>query len=214
MRKITIALSATLVMLAGCGPKKLALPTDPIDRAATCAVVSAAGARAGNSDIKADLDFPAQTHILHYAMLAASDGNRFDTAKASAVVSRMSEVEGDVTAGKWQGLVQPCNQSFPLATKTGGVELPTQRFEAAIGGYALGDFLTRTVTSKSPVTQEKMSELMTMRRNLDATIGNGLKARGASKYENTLELKQEALVRMTRLGPPNETAQACTARFG
>lgn len=214
MRKITIALSATLVLLAGCGPKKLALPSDPIDRAATCAVVSAAGARAGNSDIKADLDFPAQTRILHYAMLAASDGNRFDTAKASAVVSRMSELEGDVTAGKWQGLVQPCNQSFPLATRTGGVELPTQRFEAAIGCYALGDFLTRTVTSKSPVTQEKMSELMTMRRNLDATIGNGLKARGASKYENTLELKQEALVRMTRLGPPNETAQACTARFG
>lgn len=214
MRKITIALSATLVLLAGCGPKKLALPTDPIDRAATCAVVSAAGARAGNSDIKADLDFPAQTRILHYAMLAASDGNRFDTAKASAVVSRMSELEGDVTAGKWQDLVQPCNQSFPLATRTGGVELPTQRFEAAIGCYALGDFLTRTVTSKSPVTQEKMSELMTMRRNLDATIGNGLKARGASKYENTLELKQEALVRMTRLGPPNETAQACTARFG
>jgi len=214
MRKITIALSATLVLLAGCGPKKLALPTDPIDRAATCAVVSAASARAGNSNVKADLDFAAQTRILHYAMLAASDGNRFDTPKASAVVSRMSELEGDVTAGKWQDLVQPCNQSFPLTAKVGGVELPAQRFEAAIGCYALGDFLTKSVTSREPATEEMMSKLMTMRRNLDATIGDGLKARGATKYESTLELKQEALVRMTRLGPPNETAQACTARFG
>lgn len=92
MRNVTMALSATLVLLAGCGPKKLALPTDPIDRAATCAVVSAASARAGNSNVKADLDFAAQSRILHYAMLAASDGNRFDTPKASAVVSRMSEL--------------------------------------------------------------------------------------------------------------------------
>lgn len=214
MRNVTIALSATLVLLAGCGPKKLALPTDPIDRAATCAVVSAAAARAGNSNVKADLDFAAQSRILHYAMLAASDGNRFDTPKASAVVSRMSELEGDVTAGKWQDLVQPCNQSFPLTAKVGGVELPAQRFEAAIGCYALGDFLTKSVTSKEPATEETMSKLMAMRRNLDATIGDGLKARGATGYESTLELKQEALVRMTRLGPPNQTAQACTARFG
>ncbi|MFZ5704165.1 MAG: hypothetical protein ACOY5R_02755 [Pseudomonadota bacterium] len=214
MRKATIALSATLALLVGCGPKKLALPSDPIERAATCAIVSAAGARAGNSDIKADLDFAAQTRILHYAMLAASDGNRFDTPRASAVVSRMSDLEGSVTSGRWQDLVQPCNESFPLAAKGGAVELPTQRFEAAIGCYALADFLTKSVTSKAPATEATMSELMTMRRNLDAAIGDGLKARGASKYESTLELKQEALVRMTRLGPPHETAKACTARFG
>jgi hypothetical protein len=47
----------------------------------TVAIVtdSAAGARAGDTDIKAELDFAAQTRILHYAMLAASDDNRFDT---------------------------------------------------------------------------------------------------------------------------------------
>ena len=61
MRGNYIALAAaSMVVLASCGSKKLSLSNDPIDKAATCAVVSAADARLKAPDGKGDLDFEAQ----------------------------------------------------------------------------------------------------------------------------------------------------------
>lgn len=213
MRKTMFAMSAMALMLAGCGPKKLALPSDSVSRAATCAVVSAADSRAKSPNQKGDLGFDDQTRILHYAMLAASDGGAFSAKKASEVVSRMGEVEAAVTDGKWQALVSPCDEAYPQVKKTTHIELPKARFDAALGCYSLGDFLVKTVQTSEPRAQEKLSELMKMRRDLDGTIGAGLKARGAGEYEQTLALKQAALSRMVQLGAPAETAKMCTSRF-
>lgn len=214
MRKRMIGLSTVAALaLAGCGPKQLALPSDPIDKAATCAVVSAADARANAPNVKGDLGFDAQTRIIHYAMLAASDGDNFSSKKASEVVGRMGEVEADVTNGKWQSLVAPCDQAFPQVKKTAGIELPSTKFDAALGCYSLGDFLVKTVTTSDPKAQAQLSDVQKMKRELDATVGSGLKARGASDYERTLALKQAALAGMTKLGAPAETVRICTGRF-
>ena len=213
MFRAMIGLSVVALATAACGPKQLALPSDPIDRAATCAVISAADSRAHTTSMKGDLDFDSQTRIIHYAMMAASDGGKFSTTTASAVVDRMKAVEADVTNSKWQPLVAPCDQSYPLAKKTSGIELPSARFDAALGCYALSDFLAKTVTTNDPAAQETLSGLMKMRRDLDATVGSGLKARGAGKYENTLSMKQDALARMTQLGAPAETLKLCATRF-
>ncbi|ATE67306.1 hypothetical protein COO09_01780 [Rhizorhabdus dicambivorans] len=201
------------LMVSACGPKQLALPGDPIGKAATCAVVSAAAARQKSPDVTGDLGFDDQTRILHYAMLAASDGGAFSAKRASEVVSRMGEVEADVTGGKWQALVNPCDQAYPQVKKTAGIELPKARFDAALGCYSLGDFLVKTVQTREPRAQETLSELMKMRRDLDGTVGSGLRARGASEYEKTLALKQKALGKMVKLGAPAETVKACTSRF-
>jgi hypothetical protein len=183
------------------------------DRIFAASVVSAADARAKSPNVKGDLGFDDQTRILHYAMLAASDAGSFSARKASEVVSRMGEVEADVTNGKWQDLVVPCDQAYPQVKKTAGIELPKARFDAALGCYSLGDFLVKTVQTSEPRAQERLSELMKMRRDLDGTVGTGLKARGASEYERTLALKQAALGKMVKLGAPAETVKACTSRF-
>lgn len=213
MRNKILATSAVALLLVGCGPKQLALPGDPIDKAATCAVVSAAASRAGAPGQTGDLDFDSQTRILHYAMLAASEGGNFSAKKASEVVGRMGEVEKHVTDGKWQSLVSPCDAAYPEVKKTTGIELPKAKFDAELGCYALGDFLVKTVSTKDPKAQERLSELMQMRRDLDGPIGNGLKTRGATDYERTLEMKQGALGKMTKLGAPAETARICNSRF-
>lgn len=213
MRGTIFAVSVGAMLLSGCGPKQLALSSDPVDKAATCAVVSAADSRQKSPNMKGDLDFASQTRILHYAMLAGSDSDSFSAKKASAVVARMSEVEADVTGGKWQSLVTPCDQAFPEVKKTAGIELPKGRFDAQLGCYAMGDFLVKTVTTHDPGSQERLAEVMKMRRDLDASIGNGLKQRGASGIEKTRELKQGALVKMTKLGAPAELMRICTARF-
>lgn len=213
MRIWMLATSAMALMLSACGPKQLALPSDTVDKAATCAVVSAASARSQSPNVKGDLGFDDQTRILHYAMLVASEDDKFSAKKASAVVSRMGEVEAAVTGGKWQELVTPCDEAYPEVKKTAGIELPEARFDAALGCYSLGDFVVKTVQTTEPKTQEKLSALMKMRRDLDGTVGSGLKARGATKYESTLELKQQALGKMVKLGAPAETLKVCTSRF-
>jgi hypothetical protein len=213
MRNGIFTASAMALLLAGCGPKQLALPSDPIGKAATCAVVSAASSRADAPDVKGDLGFDAQTRILHYAMLAASEDGHFSAKKASEVVGRMGEVEKAVTDGKWQALMAPCDQAYPEVKKTAGIELPKGKFDAELGCYSLGDFLVKTVTTKDPKAQEQLTALMKMRRDLDGSVGNQLKARGAAGYERTLELKQGALGKMTKLGAPAETVRICRSRF-
>lgn len=213
MRNGIFAASAVALLLAGCGPKQLALPSDPIGKAATCAVVSAASARADAPGATGDLGFDAQTRILHYAMLAATNDGQFSAKKASEVVGKMGEVEKAVTDGKWQALVSPCDQAYPEVKKTSGIELPKGKFDAELGCYSLGDFLVKTVSTTDPKAQEQLSELMKMRRDLDGPVGSQLKARGASGYERTLELKQGALGKMTKLGAPAETARICQSRF-
>ena len=207
------AVSAAALMLGSCGPKQLTLPSDPIDRAATCAVVSAADSRAKAPEAKGDLDFDAQTRIIHYAMIAGSEGNGFSAKRASAVVNRMGEVEADITNGKWQDLVAPCDQAYPVVKKIDGIELPKGRFDAELGCYSMGDFLVKTVTTTDPRAQESFAAFQKMKRRLDGPIGSALKARGAGSYVKTQALKEAALVQMTKLGAPAEVMKICTSRF-
>ena len=113
MRGNYIALAAaSMMVLASCGSKKLSLSNDPIDKAATCAVVSAADARLKAPDGKGDLDFEAQTRIIHYAMLAGAQGQDFSAARASAVVTRMNALQEDITSNKWKDLIEPCDRAI------------------------------------------------------------------------------------------------------
>jgi len=214
MRKtIIMALPLSALLLASCGPKKLALPEDPIDRAATCAVVSAATARNAATELKEGLDFGPQTRIIHHAMLAGTDDKGFSAKRASAVISRMSELQEKVTEGEWQPLATPCDKAFPEVKKTSGIELPAAKFDAQLGCYALGDFLTRSVTTLDPKGQEVLATYAALHRKLDGPIGAGMRAKGATKVEQTQVLKNAALGKMTRLGAPVEVMKMCTGRF-
>lgn len=211
--RFTAALPLGMLLLASCGPHKLALPDDPVDRAATCAVVSAASSRASAPSVAGGLGFDAQTQIIHYAMLAGTDDKGLSAKRTAAVIARMSELEGHITGGKWQKLEDPCNQAFPEVKKVTGIELPASKFDAQLGCYALGDFLTRSVQTSDPKGETTLATYSQLHRKLDAPIGAGLKERGASKVERTQELKDEALGRMTRLGAPVKVMEMCTSRF-
>lgn len=214
MRKLMIIilpLSATIV--ASCGPQKLELPNDPIDRAATCAVVSAAAARAGAPTVAGGLGFDQQTRIIHYAMLAGTDDQGLSTKRTAAVVVRMNDLQSKITEGEWQKLTAPCDSAYPEVKKTSGIELPASKFDAELGCYVLGDFLTRAVQSPDAKGAERLAIYSKMHRDLDGPIGAGLKARGVSKVAKTQSLKDAALGRMTRLGPPAQVMKMCTDRF-
>jgi len=213
MRNMVIIGSLAAVLLSGCGPKKLALSSDPVDRAASCAVVSAIEARTTSTEVKGSLSYAAQTKIIHYAMLAASEGGTFSSNIAKSVVDKMSAVEAGISGGKWQDLQAPCAEAYPAALKTDGIELPKAKFDAQIGCYAMADFLSRSVQGNGPEGAARNNLYSDLKRKLDSAIGTGLKQRGASSYEKNQASKDQALAKMTNLGSPAVVAKLCTDRY-
>ena len=142
-----------------------------------------------------------------------SEGKTFSPSKAIAVVQRMSALEAEVTNGKWQSLKAPCNEAFPAVSRTSGIELPKDRFDAELGCYALTEFLVRSVSSRDPAVEKEMLDLGKIRRELDGPVGNGLRARGAASFEKGRAMKQAALVQMANLGAPAEITRQCKSRF-
>lgn len=215
MRVAIIAPTLLGLVLAGCGPKELALPDDPVDRAATCGVVTAAAARAGVADIKAPLPFEQQGKIMHYAMLAASEGKAFDSARAAAVVDRMSALESGITGGKWQTLVQPCAGAYPATQAKGPVTLPADPQQAETGCYALAAFLAKALGSQDAAYGDRLAQYGAMNRALDPKIGAALAKRGIdSKSERASGMRAEALAKMVKLGPPMTVMARCLEKYG
>jgi len=214
MRVAIFAPALAGLVLAGCGQKELALPDDPVDRAATCGVVAAAKARAGTANIAAPLAFEEQGQIMHYAMLAAAEGKAFDTSRAAAVVSRMPEMESGITGGKWETLIEPCAKAYPATQISGPITLPADSLQAQTGCYALGAFLTRALGAQDAAYGERLAEYGAMNRDLDPKIGAGLARRGVgAKSDRAAEMRAEALAAVVKLGPPMTVMAACLDKY-
>lgn len=205
-------IAAAGLLLASCGPKTLALPEQPVDRAATCAVVAAAEARQG-TDIKQVLPFEAQGRILHYALIAGSQGGTFSAETATSVSKRMSELQGDITSGKWQDLAPACRQAFPETAKT-DVTLPQSRFEAQLACDELGSFMGDALRAQEADYGNELAEYSDLNRTLDAVLGPGLASRAGAGLPAQQEERRKALAAAAKLGSPTAVMRQCVGRFG
>lgn len=203
---------ATAVMLASCGPKTLTLPEEPVDQAATCGVVAAAEARAGTADIKAKLPFEAMGRILHYPLLAGSKDGTFAPDTAAAVQKRMTELQDKVTEGKWQQLAPACRTAFP-ATATADAKLPSDRFDAQLGCYELGEFM-RSALEEQGAYDTDLAPYRDLRDKLDTSIGTGLRSRIGNELDAQKEARNKALATIVEAGPPVVVMRQCVERFG
>ncbi len=200
-----------LGLLAGCGPQALSLPADPNDRAATCGVVAAAEARIG-TDVTAELSFPAQTRIIHHALLAGADGEVFAPDRATAVSRRMAELQEDIVAGKWQALAPACSDAFPAASAR-SVSLPADRLEAQLGCDELADFTTEALTGQGVAYDRELGELASLNRTLDRTIGPALRARAGAEIDAQQAMRGRALAGIAEAGPLAGILTECRRRF-
>lgn len=208
MRRLFLA---SALLITSCGPKSLELPAQPIDRAATCGVVAAAEARAGTADIKAPLSFASMQRILQYPLLAGSTGDSFVPESASAVQSKMTELQGRIIAGKWQDLVPACKAAFP-ATAITKLELPADRFQAQLGCYELADFI-RSALEKGGEYDNELSAYHELSMKLDPVLGAGLRSRGGTDFKSQQEQRHKALATIVKAGPPTEVMRQCVAKF-
>ena len=216
MQRLPAAAAALSLALAGCGGEKaLTLPADPVDRAATCAIVAAAEARQGASvDVSQPLPIEAQGRILHYPLLAASEGGSFSADVANQVNARMQALQDEVTSGKWQDLVPACTQAFPATAAAGAVKLPAARFEAQLACVELTEFLANALESQQASARAKVADYRTLRRDLNDAMGAGMRARAGGDLEAQRRVRNEGLAAAAQLGNPVAVAEACRESFG
>jgi len=212
MRALVLLALPALAMVAACGKAKLSLPDDSVDRAATCAAVSATAARAGTSNVSAPLTLEQQGDVLHYAMLAGAETPEFAQDKAAAVVKRMGEVADSVTGAKWQGLVQPCAEAYP-ATQVKDPKLPGDPLKAELGCFMLADFLNSAMARQQSYSDE-LSTYFKLKGKLDPRIAALLAKRGIRSADAKQSERRKALSEAVKLGPPVAVLKACVANYG
>ncbi|HET9637725.1 MAG TPA: hypothetical protein VFP12_00790 [Allosphingosinicella sp.] len=200
------------IVLAACGPKSLELPTDPVDRAATCGVVAAAAARTAVTDLKAPLPLAAQGKIFHYALLAASDGGEFKAETANRVNKRMRELEAGITGGKWRDLVPVCDSAFPPTGKT-EVTLPSNQFDAQLACEELAEFASVALEGSEIHYGNELAGYRRMRTDLNDAIAPGLRARAGAGSEAQSRERDRALAAAAALGSPIPVLDKCVERF-
>jgi hypothetical protein len=211
----TIALVPALTLaLSACGAPQLALPLDPVGKAATCGVVAAADARAtGGQNVGAPLSFERQGQIIHYALLAGSEGDHFSRDTAAAVVKRMQDIQEDVTEGKWQTLVQPCKDAFPQTNPATPISLPSDSLQAEMGCYSLGKFMVRALAVQGNAYEDKMLKYGELGTKLDPKIARALDRRGIKSESARQAQRDEALATVAKVGSPSKVMDACTDRY-
>ena len=215
MRTGCIAALSPALFLAACGgPKALALPADPVDRAATCGIVAAAEARLATADVKAPLSLAAQGKILHHALLAASSGGAFESEIANIVSKRMSELQESVTSGRWQDLAPACAGAFPAAAKAEAA-LPEGRFEAQLACSELTDFVAAALESQEVAGYgNELAEYRHLASRLNDDIAPGLSRKAGPRREAQQRVRREALARAAQMGSPVAVIGQCLERFG
>jgi hypothetical protein len=200
-----------IALLSACGEKAPDLPTDALDRAATCGVVAAASERQA-AGIKGDLPADGQARILHYAMLYASSEGALDQDKVNAVSARMPGLFDRTIKGKWQVLRPACAQAFPPSQVRQPV-LPAKPLDSMLDCYVLADFLQKVLSAQGGSYVAAAAEYGLLKDRLDTKMAPLVRAAGLRNGPAFQQKRQEALAAAAKLGQPPALISACERKY-
>jgi hypothetical protein len=213
MKQGLASLAATSALLAtSCSKVEQAiLPAEPVERAATCAVVAELDERRQAGD--APLPFEAHEHVLHYALLAGSRGEAFSPETTNAVIGRIKQIRGPISETKWQKILPECRVAFAEAW-TFNIELPKDRFDSKLQCDELGKFLAGTLRKHHAEDPVRASAYAKMALNLDYRLAPGLRVRGGEGMNEQEAVRRKALAAAAKLGRPTQVMEQCIQRYG
>ena len=203
--------TACALILASCGSASMTLPTDKVERAATCSVVTAAAARMAVTDVAAPLPLAAHGRVVHHALLAASEGGVYSSEAASAVSRRTNAIKEKITEGEWQDLEVPCRAAYPAAERT-EVRLPDDEFEAQLQCSELGEFLYSALKGHESDYRNELVGYRNLHLGLDEKLAPAL-LRAGSDDEARRAVRHKALAAASALGTPTAVMASCLERF-
>lgn len=199
------------ILLSACAAEPVTLTAQPIDRAATCGAVAIAEAKATAVDSNAPLPLDAQEHVLHYALLAGSEGESVSLETAQAVIRRIPQVQ--LKEGEWQDLLPLCREAYHDAW-TFNVTLPEDRFDSKLQCNELGKFLTTSLQREEPLYAARLAAYREMARKLEERLGPGLRVRAGDDIPAQQEVRRRALAAASKLGRPAQVMEQCVERYG
>jgi hypothetical protein len=208
---LLLPLTAALI-LPGCASKIPTLPDDPIEKAASCGVITAASEREA-AGVKGELPAKAQERIFHYPLLAGSAGKSFDNASAQAVFQRMPKMFDSVTQGKWQTLKPACAAAFPQ-TQIAQPTLPAKPLDSMLQCYVLVDFMRKSLGSIGGVYSETSLQYGVFTAKLDTKVSAALARAGIKNGPALQDRRAEALAAAAKLGQPSAVIAACMKKYG
>lgn len=211
IHRVAILPLAAALALAGCGARTHELPDDPIERAATCGVITAAAAR-GATGVKGELSAEAQGRIFHYPLLAGSQGERFDDAAADAVFKRMPAIFDQVVKGKWREGIPRCATAYP-ATQVTHPELPPAPLDRALQCYMLTDFMRKGLAGQGPSYAEAAAGYGGLSTRLDGIVAALLRGAGIRNGDTLQARRKAALAAAAKLGQPATVIAVCKAKY-
>jgi len=212
-RSLSLILTMMLGLAAvgGCARKTPELPTDPLEQAATCGVVAAAGEREA-AGAKGELPADGQARILHYAMLYASTGTALDPDKVNAVSKRMPALADQTIKGDWRKLEPACAAAFP-ATRITQPVLPKKPLDAMLQCDALAEFLRKALTDQGASYGNAANAYGAFIDTLDPKLSVSVRAAGLSNGDALRRKKQQELAAAARLGQPPAVIDACKKAY-
>lgn len=206
-----LVFGAMAALLLACAQRVPKLPTDALDRAATCGVVAAAGERlaaGANGELPAD----GQARILHYAMLYASTGGTLDQDRVNAVSRRMPALSGQTIKGKWQTLRPACAQAFP-ASQVRQPLLPAKPLDSMLDCYVLADFLRNALDQQGSSYAAAVNDYGMLKDRLDTKMAPVVRTAGLRNGPSFQQKRQEALAAAAKLGQPPAVIEACERKY-
>jgi hypothetical protein len=207
----SLAVMSALLLAACSKAEKPILPADPVERAATCAVVAELDERRQAGE--APLPFEAHEHVLHYALLAGATGESFASATTYSVFQRIKRIRPEVTKSKWQKILPECRIAYPEAW-TFNVELPKDRFDSKLQCDELGKFIARSLRKHHAEDPVRAAAYSQMAGNLDYRLSPGLRVRAGAAPEEQAAVRRKALAAAVKLGRPSQVMEQCIQRYG
>ena len=209
-KTLLLPLAAALI-LPGCASKVPTLPDDPVEKAATCGVIAAAGEREVTG-VKGDLPVAAQERIFHYPLLAGSQDKSFDDDRAQAVFKRMPKLFDSTIQGKWQTLRPACAAAFPQ-TQITQPTLPAKPLDRMLQCYVLTDFMRKSLGSVGGSYSEVSLRYGVFTTKLDDKVSKALAAAGIKNGPALQSRRAEALAAAARMGQPGKVIDACQKAY-
>lgn len=210
MRAVLSALVAAAVLIAplAATAAPVSLPSDPTERAASCAaaLTVVSGASAGKP-----MTFETADRIGHFGMI----GSQGDASRMGPLGERVAALmKGMNDPAVAQATLSACDKAYPQTLASATVRLPTDRLDRGLGclivAATMGGIHSGVGTAEDPRAATYKSLMNSLPPALDADA-----TKAGLTTEDALLAKLNALGKdVGGYGPPFKVAAACAKEFG
>jgi hypothetical protein len=229
-KKIALCLAAAGLMTGGCGtstaepaaqtkaeapkPVALALPGDPVERAATCSGAYLARAQLQPGFEQNGISEEDMSRVIHPAYIDAGSSGQVEQGRLELSGNKSPLKAAEFRKnGKAEAAIAACEQAYPALRRGSFKALPADDVTARAVCAATAGALAQTYEATEGVRSERMPQIARLMVELVDPVTADFERKGITDLEAMNGELRRALAESMRSGPPGEVVTACLARF-